>query len=406
MKPTQIVKSGIVALVALAMLACIGCAKKEQAEKPAEQAPKPLEKVVERGPVKVTLRADRSEFSIADNLNVSLIVDAEPGVDVELPQFGDSFGEFIIRDFHKYGPDVTAEKKNRWRLEYELEVYYSGDFKIPPLKVKFQDNRTEAVKPDAPPAPGKDQAPAGPEGASGRGGAPSPPGTETDAVKTADDQKGESATEPKEPSWNEIETEEAVVKATSVVQPAEEMGKIKDIAGPVSLPRPSFIKRFGLLIGITAVVAIAAGAGFALLRRKKQIERQMLPAHVLAFRMLEWLIAQDLLGKGEIELFYVHLCGIVRRYIELRFSVHAPEETTEEFLAQLSQQGDSPLAHHRTLLKEFLEHADLVKFARHRPGPVEVQQAFDSAKNFIQSTADEQVQIDVAEVAIVQGGAA
>ena len=373
---------GILALAALGMLAGAGCSKKEQAKKPDVQAPEPLEKMVERGPVKVTLRADRSEFSIADNLNVTVTVDAEQGVDVELPQFGDSFGEFIIRDYHKYGPDVTADKKNRWRLEYELEVYYSGDFKIPPLTVKFQDNRPQGGKPN-------DQSD------------PSDPSDPSDLSDAPD------APAKPESSWNELSTEELAVKATSVVQPAEELGKIKEIAGPVSLPRPSFIKRFGLLIGVVGIVAIAAGVALAMLRRKKQIERQMLPAHVLAFRMLEWLIAQDLLGKGQVELFYVHLCGIVRRYVELRFSIHAPEETTEEFLAQLSRQkGGNPLARHRTLLKEFLEHADLVKFARHQPGQAEVQQAFDSAKNFIQSTADEQVQVDVEEVAVAQGGAA
>ena len=396
------------------MVAGAGCTKKQQAKKPDAAAPKPLEKVVERGPVKVALRADRSEFSIADNLNVTVTVDAEQGVDVELPQFGDSFGEFLIRDYHKYGPEITAEKKNRWRLEYELEVYYSGDFKIPPLKVKFLDHRKGIAKPEAPAPSAKPEAPQKSENAgtakTTEAGKTNEPAKTAEPEKTSGEanQPPEAASaEPNEPDWNEIETEEATVKATSVVQPAEELGKIKDIAGPVSLPRPSFIKRFGLLIGIVAVAAIAAGVALVLLRRKKQIERQMLPAHVLAFRMLEWLIAQDLPGKGQVELFYVHLCSIVRRYVEMRFSIHAPEETTEEFLVQLSrQEGDSPLARHRKTLQEFLEHADLVKFARHQPGQVEVQQAFDSAKNFIQSTADEQVQVDVEEVAVVQGGAA
>jgi len=322
--------------------------------RPPEKEARPATATVERGPVTVTLTAERGEFSIADTLKLTCTVEAEQAVEIEMPQFGESLGEFLVKDFREYGPDVTAENKNRRRQEYELEVYTSGEYKIPPLTVKFLDRRKGSAA-----------------------------------------QKKDAETKPK---WNELKTEELTVKATSVVEDSEELTAINDIIGPVSLPRASFLKRHGTALGIAAGAAVAIAVALFLLLRKRRAEKQMLPAHVIAFRMLEWLIAQDFVSRGLLEEFYVHLCNVVRKYIEIRFGIHAPEETTEEFLAELSSpdpgEGRLPLGEHRALLKDFLEHADLVKFARHTPGDDEIQRSFDSAKGFIRATSDESLLVE------------
>jgi len=353
-------------LALLAALCAPACRKEQPAAQPEAKAAEPAVGRVERGPVTVTLRAEKAEFSIADNLRFTCTVEAEPDVDVQMPQFGENLGEFLVKDYRTIGPEVTADKKNRWRQEYELEVYVSGKYKIPPLAVKFIDRR---------------------EGAE---------------VKT--DDKGE-------PEWNELRTEELTVEATSIVEDPEQLTAIKDIAGPQPLPREAFLKRFGLAIAIFAAAAVLAGVAVVLILRKREAKRQMLPAHVIAFRMLEWLIAQDFVRQGRFEEFYVRLCGAVRAYIELRFGIHAREETTEEFLALLSRGEDAPgrgslLVEHRALLKGFLEQADLVKFARHQPDESEIQKAFDAAKSFIQSTVDETVLVEAGSVAAAGGGQA
>ena len=54
--------------------------------------------------------------------------------------------------------------------------------------------------------------------------------------------------------------------------------------------------------------------------------------------------------------------SIIRRYLEDRFELRAPELTTEEFLTV----AGTPvlLSHeHQKLLRDFLRQADLVKFA-------------------------------------------
>jgi hypothetical protein len=351
-------------LLPAALVLCLSACRDKGEAAPAEApAAGPVVSKAERGPVTVALRADAGEFSIADVVRLTCTVEAEQDVDVEMPEFGENMGGFLIKDFRRYGPEVTADNKNRRRQEYELEAYVSGEYKVPPLTVRFLDRREEFVA-----------------------------------------QKEEAG---EEPQWNDLKTEEITLKATSIVEDPEQLTEVRDIMGPVSLPREAFLKHHGLLLGIAAGAGVLIAAAVWLILRKREIRKEMLPAHVIAFRMLEWLIAQDFVGEGRFEAFYVHLCAIVRRYIEMRFGIHAPEETTEEFLSQLSAgvagERGALLAQHEALLREFLEHADLVKFARHTPGGNEIQNSFDSAKVFIQATSDETALVEAATAAA--GGA-
>jgi hypothetical protein len=83
-----------------------------------------------------------------------------------------------------------------------------------------------------------------------------------------------------------------------------------------------------------------------------------------------------------VEMFYTRLSDIVRQYIEGQFGLHAPERTTEEFLAEATLP-----AQHMTLLGAFLSEADMVKFARLRPGREDADRAFAAAERFVQETA-------------------
>ncbi|MEI8064039.1 MAG: hypothetical protein WCH84_08240, partial [Verrucomicrobiota bacterium] len=76
--------------------------------------------------------------------------------------------------------------------------------------------------------------------------------------------------------------------------------------------------------------------------------------------------------------FYTRLADIVRQFIEGRYDLHAPDRTTEEFLAEASLPEQQ-----MALLRVFLHEADLVKFARHRPGKDEMDCAFVAAEKFV-----------------------
>ncbi len=72
----------------------------------------------------------------------------------------------------------------------------------------------------------------------------------------------------------------------------------------------------------------------------------------------------------------------MRRYVEERFSLRAPELTTEEFLLEAGRSPElSPL--HRELLSDFLQRCDRVKFARYSPGETESRDALAVASRFL-----------------------
>jgi len=77
---------------------------------------------------------------------------------------------------------------------------------------------------------------------------------------------------------------------------------------------------------------------------------------------------------------------VLRAYVEERFDLHAPDRTTEEFMAELRAstrlRGD-----HKSLLEDFLSRCDLVKFARFEPTQPELQSLLDSALRFVDETA-------------------
>jgi hypothetical protein len=142
----------------------------------------------------------------------------------------------------------------------------------------------------------------------------------------------------------------------------------------------------------------AAGAGaIALLavlvraaRRRPRRAPPPTPPHEIAYDALRRLAALGLIEKGEIELFFVHLSGILRAYIESRFLVRAPERTTEEFLEEAA--GHAALGAYRARLGEFLALSDRVKFARFEPDEAAIQGAFDALKQFLAETTPDEPQ--------------
>ena len=139
-----------------------------------------------------------------------------------------------------------------------------------------------------------------------------------------------------------------------------------------------------------AILAVLA-AVFVALRKFLTTPRTFLhlpppvPPHEIALNALADLRAKGWIEALKIEPFYVALSGIVRRYLEARFGLRAPERTTEEFIRDaLSSKKLSDA--HRDLVAGCLEQSDLVKFARLAPGPADMHNALDSAERLVRET--------------------
>jgi hypothetical protein len=163
--------------------------------------------------------------------------------------------------------------------------------------------------------------------------------------------------------------------------------KIQDIADPVDIP----LDLLPFWIGGGVVLALLLCAAVAILlwrRRPKSVAPPpRIPAHLMALAELRKLGGENLIEKGEIKTFYQRLSDILRRYIENRFGLRAPEETTEEFLESL-RYNETLNRNYRALLEAFLNECDLVKFAEYTPQTQDIQRAFDSCKSFIIGTQE------------------
>lgn len=160
---------------------------------------------------------------------------------------------------------------------------------------------------------------------------------------------------------------------------------IRDIKPPLELSYSSA----GVVAWILILCGAAAALTILLIRRRRAGESSApppSPPHVIALGELERLLAMNLIAAGHIKEYYIRLSDIARRYIEGRFRLRAPDRTTEEFLAEAGASGMLD-ARARTLVGDFLEQCDMVKFARYGPTDEEIQGAYAAAKRFVLETA-------------------
>ena len=183
-----------------------------------------------------------------------------------------------------------------------------------------------------------------------------------------------------------ISSEALTVPVQSVLEDPES-ADLLDIAEPVDVPLPWWWWALAILL-----LALAAGAALWWWKRRKErlSVPRVVPPHEVALAALDGLLSEGLLASGAVELFYLRLSDIVRHYIEDQFALHAPEQTTEEFLASMSN-GPQIRRDHQPLLREFLQRADMVKFAKFVPAADETGGAVDAARLFIKQTVPTEV---------------
>lgn len=161
------------------------------------------------------------------------------------------------------------------------------------------------------------------------------------------------------------------------------MNDIRDIKGLVPIPH-GWWSLWALLIA----AAIAMTLWLYWRKRHQPDAAVVLPPltpYERAIRALQQLLADQLIERGEVDVFYTRLSDIVRRYLEDRFHLRAPERTTEEFLYEVAR-DNTLIQEHKDLLGRFLQESDLVKFARLEPEQADMKRAFEAAYKFIDDT--------------------
>ncbi len=158
------------------------------------------------------------------------------------------------------------------------------------------------------------------------------------------------------------------------------------------------LHRWGLywIIGIVAILIILTITILLIRHRVRQnLSKQIGPILTPSQRALAELQAlmDSKIYVRDVREFYLKITGIVRWFLEETTGIRAPEQTTEEFLAEISQRNEKKISLKYEMsehLKEFLEFSDLVKFAKFHPSFDEIMQGYQSAKIVLETPLHEE----------------
>jgi hypothetical protein len=259
---------------------------------------------------------------------MDVTVESQPDVEIKLPAFGQAVGDFLIRDYSERPADASSV--NTRRFHYQLEPAHAGKHLIRSVSIAFVDKRPNS------------------EG------------------------HGEPAL---------IETDPLEVNITSDLgDEAPSLANLEPMLPPQPVPE---VRQIGWLIAAVAASLVAIAAVVTWRRRKRPpVEPRRQTPEEIAHAALAALLAENLPARGLIKEFYLQLTGIVRQYIEDTTGIRAPEQTTGEFLHDMrSREAFAPERSVR--LAEFLEAADMVKYAGQQPPENQINEAISRAREFV-----------------------
>ncbi len=322
------------AYVAVVLGACASSSTTEtkiEQKQVAEGAP--LEASTSRGPVRATVSLSPASPLIGDVMELRLEAVVDNGVRVEMPRFQEAFSRFSIEGYSN--EEVPSKDSVKHVQLYRLHASTSGRLRVPPLRIVFFDERPDS------------------------------------------EHGGEE---------QELLTEELALKIRPVLSGEEAGGELRPVRRTLEEKLgPSIWQQYWWAFIGGGVLAILAGA-LLFVRRGRSVPT--ISPYERASVALAQLESQGLPDEDTRDNWYVQLSGIVRHYLEDRFSLRAPELTTEEFL-RVAQRSERVSNEHKKLLQGFLADCDQVKFAGYEPGAEESQAVLEAARRFLLETREE-----------------
>jgi hypothetical protein len=278
------------------------------------------------GEIKITLETEAEKVTPAEDLIVKLIVDAPASLKVVLPDLRSRFTGFSLAEFF---PQESLTVNERTRQSYQWRLVpepVAPKYRLAPFAVEVVDERI------------------------------SPPRRQFFATK-------------------------------AILFPGE--GNRPSVTGdPEVTLKPEWIPPTAKTVALWVVFAIlgcviVAGLIYGLLQISRRVKEYKMSPIERAMVELQRLLGRNLPAKGLYKDFYIELTMVVRRYIERTHGIHAPEQTTQEFLVAASRH---PRFKHEVLvqLRTFLESADLVKFAGQEATLTMAEDATEKAKRYVE----------------------
>lgn len=291
--------------------------------------------------IRVTASTDTTDYLIGDQIKYSLIINADKDVYIINPFFRDTLKSV---DVIKISDPIVTENEKGKTIKYEsiLTRFDSSQVTIPPIKIEYRTKGDTTLK--------------------------------------------------------SILSNPVTFNVHTLKVSMQE--EIKDIKPPIRL----FNYLYLIYAGIVLILLIA---GYFIYRKyfknKPQpvikAEEEKILSHQLALRKLDELEREELWQKGFVKEYHTRITEIIREYFEKQFNLPALERTTTDSLNLLRRhpQGKKVL----DITSQFLNNADLVKFAKYTPLENVNREMMTQARDIVTKTISVQRESEVKEAANV-----
>jgi hypothetical protein len=293
--------------------------------------------------IKVKSSTDTTSYKVGDYINYTLRIEYDKNIGIIAPIIRDSLK---VADIIKLDTAVTTEENGRMvtTIKAILSKYDSAVVNIPPIAIKYRTLKNPHEKLSA----------------------------NDSTLKTI------------------LSYPVTVLVHTLQVNPQAE---IKDVKDPVKVPL-----NWLLILMWVAIAAVVLGAAILIwLRYKKNkankvvtVPKIILPAHVVALTALDELEKKHLWQQGMVKEYHSEITEIIRAYFERKFDLRALELTTTEVNLQLKEKSGA--ANIIDITNDFLNNADLVKFAKFKPENSVNEEMMKQALEIVNRTSNQIVQ--------------
>ena len=125
---------------------------------------------------------------------------------------------------------------------------------------------------------------------------------------------------------------------------------------------------------------------FSRFREKRESKSDVVPPWDVALLEFNRLRVQLKENRVTPAICVFRLSDIIRTYLEKRFSLHAPTQTSAEFLEDLKREKSPLKPDDKDFLKEFMTASDLVKFAKLPADATVIGNAINKAEILVKTT--------------------
>ncbi|RLD53765.1 MAG: hypothetical protein DRJ05_15910 [Bacteroidetes bacterium] len=192
---------------------------------------------------------------------------------------------------------------------------------------------------------------------------------------------------PNDPIKHFEETDAILLQVSTIA--VDTTQAIKDIREPQTAPITFREALPYILVGI-AILIIAALLIYYLRKRKKEepvfkaLAKPKLPPQQVAMTALDNLRLKKLWQSGQIKEYHTELTDIIRIYLDGKFNIMAMELTSDEIMELLKNTQINQQAQER--VRQVFQLADMVKFAKQQPLPLEHDSSLNQAIDFIKES--------------------